>query len=153
MKECRSCGNVKSLDQFHKNKRHKLGVSNECKFCRSSHQKESFRAKWFQKTTLLKKSECKKKGLPFDLDAEFLESIWTDFCPVFGKAFVRHDKTSPWCPALDRLDPTKGYVKGNVIWISSRANRIKYDATLDELRQLVRFLEGATTIPQGSTLK
>lgn len=36
-------------------------------------------------------------------------------------------------------------------WISGRANRIKYDATLDELKQIVAWVERVTTIPQGST--
>ena len=36
-------------------------------------------------------------------------------------------------------------------WISGRANRIKYDATLDELKQIVVWVERVTTIPQGST--
>jgi hypothetical protein len=44
-------------------------------------------------------------------------------------------------PSLDRIDPTKGYVPGNVWIISQRANRIKNNATLSELKALVRNLE------------
>ena len=54
---------------------------------------------------------------------------------------------------LDRFDPHKGYVKGNVAWISGRANRIKYDASLEELKQIVNWMERVTTIPKGSTPK
>lgn len=54
---------------------------------------------------------------------------------------------------LDRLDPNKGYVIGNVSWISGRANRIKYNATVEELRAIADWMERATTIPQGSTPK
>ncbi|WKV17107.1 hypothetical protein [Salmonella phage PKM.Hi.22.6] len=46
---------------------------------------------------------------------------------------------------LDRLDPNKGYVRGNVTWLSGRANRIKYDASLTELRLLVSWMESVTT--------
>jgi hypothetical protein len=46
-------------------------------------------------------------------------------------------------PSLDRIDSSLGYVKGNVWVISWRANHIKTDATLDELRLLVTGLENA----------
>jgi hypothetical protein len=42
---------------------------------------------------------------------------------------------------LDRVDNTKGYVKGNVIVVSRRANVLKKDATLNELRQLADYYE------------
>lgn len=42
---------------------------------------------------------------------------------------------------LDRLVPSKGYVKGNVRWISRRANRIKSDATIDELKKILKYVE------------
>ena len=38
-------------------------------------------------------------------------------------------------------------------WISGRANRIKYDASIEELRQIVDWMERVTTIPKGSTSK
>jgi hypothetical protein len=34
-----------------------------------------------------------------------------------------------------------GYVRGNVTIISNRANRIKNDASLDEVRKVVSWLE------------
>lgn len=43
-------------------------------------------------------------------------------------------------PSLDRKDPAKGYVKGNVWVISYRANAIKQDATLAELLAFVTRL-------------
>lgn len=46
---------------------------------------------------------------------------------------------------LDRLDPKLGYTEGNVAWISARANRIKYDATTTELRQIADWMESVTT--------
>jgi hypothetical protein len=38
--------------------------------------------------------------------------------------------------------PSLGYVPGNIRVISMRANRIKTDATADELRAVLRYMEG-----------
>ena len=44
-------------------------------------------------------------------------------------------------PSIDRIDPKKGYVKDNIIVVSMRANRIKTDATVDEIRKVADFYE------------
>lgn len=41
--------------------------------------------------------------------------------------------------SVDRIDNTKGYVPGNVIVVSYRANRIKSDADTTELLKIARF--------------
>ena len=153
MKQCNVCQEVKPLSQFHKSKTNRLGVNPACKPCRSSIQAGKYRANWFHKVAVLKKSWCKKNGIPFDLDGQYLESLWTPTCPAFGTEFVMHDKKNDFSPALDRLVPELGYVKGNVVWLSARANRIKYDASVEELKMVLAYVEGATTIPEGSTLK
>ena len=145
MKECKNCKQLLPLSAYHKAKDKKHGVESLCKSCRKEKAAEMYKENWFHLTTQLKKSFCKSQNIPFDLDAEYLASIWTDTCPVYDVKFVKHDKLHPHSPALDRLDPSKGYVKGNVVYISARANRIKYDATVAELRQLADWFEGATT--------
>jgi len=52
---------------------------------------------------------------------------------------IGNGKRTDGSATLDRVLPDLGYVPGNVIVISFRANRIKNDATLDELRLLVEF--------------
>lgn len=98
----------------------------------------------FHYSSQVKKSECKRKQIPFDLDGEYLESIWTDNCPILGlplkKPFEESGRGSVSTAHLDRRDPDKGYVKGNVAWISGRANRIKYDATPHELQSILDWM-------------
>ena len=62
-------------------------------------------------------------------------------CPVFGM-ILRRAKGRPKdnSPTLDRIIPSKGYVKGNVWVISMRANMIKSNATLRELERVVKAL-------------
>lgn len=43
-------------------------------------------------------------------------------------------------PSLDRVDNTRGYVPGNVLVISWKANQIKSNATLAELESIVAWL-------------
>lgn len=67
-------------------------------------------------------------------------------CPVLGirlnyDRYVAEKKSGPLpdSPSFDRVDPTKGYVKGNVIVVSLQANRIKSNATIDELCKVASF--------------
>ena len=89
------------------------------------------------------KHRAKKLGLPFNLTPD--DIIIPEFCPVFGTklqvAVVRHDDNSP---ALDRVIPEFGYVKGNVCVISQRANVLKRDASLDEIEKLACYLRRIT---------
>lgn len=106
----------------------------------------------FRMYAITKRSWCRKREVAFEVSGEYLESIWTGTCPVFGTKLNipmkdARGRGSDHTAHLDRLEPSLGYVKGNVAWLSGRANRIKYDATLGELKQLVEWMERATTIP------
>lgn len=153
MKQCKLCGQLKPLSEYHTQRTNKDGLDKRCKPCRKTLAAEEYKNKWFKNTFILKRSYCKQRNIPFDLTPEYLESIWTDKCPVFGFEFEKHNKISDKSPALDRLNPKFGYIKGNVVYISARANRIKYDATVEELRRIADWLEGATTRSKDRTLK
>jgi len=89
------------------------------------------------------RGRAKARGLPFDDDYSDLLPPPTH-CPVLG---VPLDYTvgrgrSGNAPSIDRIDNTKGYVRGNRIVVSDRANRIKCDATVDELEAVARFYRG-----------
>lgn len=103
-------------------------------------------AKPFHMYFIAKRGECRTKGFECDLDADYLESIWTGTCPVFGCEIAKPfsagvGKGSTYTAHLDRHEPSKGYVKGNVSWISGRANRIKYDASIEELEKIVHYMK------------
>jgi hypothetical protein len=87
-----------------------------------------------------RKSRAKKMGIEFDISAKDIEI--TEFCPLLG---VKLEFSGvPWNPnglSVDRIDPKKGYIKGNVWIISYRANRIKNDASLEELLMISQNLK------------
>lgn len=93
------------------------------------------------------RQRARKLDVPFDLTVEdvgvLLAAALT--CPVLGMPLVfslgngsggRDDS-----PSFDRFIPTLGYIRGNVSVISNRANRMKYDASLAELKLLVAWME------------
>lgn len=84
------------------------------------------------------RSRARRDNVPFDITYEYLEQIATDECPVFGIRFewgasnLGKGQTKQNCPTLDRILPDKGYVKGNVAFISYKANRIKDNGTMQD---------------------
>ena len=63
-------------------------------------------------------------------------------CPILGVELKYKGGDSS--PSVDRIVPHLGYVKGNVQIISMRANRIKNDATPDELRKVADYMQRIT---------
>ena len=96
------------------------------------------------------KTRAKQKQWDFDLDVEHLESIATDHCPVDGKTFdwdrkMTEDSTLDLAvPSLDRIDSSKGYIKGNVKIIGKNWNSKKSNMSLDDLLLLVDYVRNAT---------
>ena len=97
------------------------------------------------------RSRAQLQHLAFDISPD--DVVIPETCPVFGfklesaygKGIGRGAQNAqPNSPTLDRLEPAKGYVKGNIYVISQRANVLKRDASLQELEQLVCWLRRVT---------
>lgn len=87
------------------------------------------------------KKRAKENGLEFNLTIDDIHIPAK--CPVLGFPLVIGGRlrSQIWnSPSLDRCDNTMGYVKGNVRVISHRANGLKSDATLDEIRRVARYM-------------
>lgn len=94
---------------------------------------------WYRETSIYRKrfSRWKYKGekSKWEWNLEFEDLEFPTHCPLLGLELLYtggRGQTSENA-SLDRIDPTVGYVKGNVWIISYRANRLKNDATLEEL--------------------
>lgn len=85
------------------------------------------------------KHRAKHKKLDFDLKPEDISIPST--CPLLGIPLQKGvGRIHPGSPSLDRIDPSKGYIKGNVWVISYRANQIKNDASPRELIHIGNIL-------------
>ena len=64
-----------------------------------------------------------------------------NYCPVLGISLVYDNKKRPQdnSASVDRIDNTKGYVSGNVHVISMKANRLKSNATVEELLKVANY--------------
>lgn len=89
------------------------------------------------------RESAKRRGIEFNLD--ITDIIIPEVCPVLGiKLASRNDgRKGPQqsSPSLDRKDPAKGYIKGNVQVISHRANTLKNNATLEELELVLAHMK------------
>ena len=99
---------------------------------------------------LYDKKRSGEKNLEFDLDRQFLKDLYAnmpDKCPILGIELKRPEIGSSGrtildsSPSLDRINPKKGYTKDNVKIISNLANRIKQDATVDQIEKVWKYLK------------
>lgn len=78
------------------------------------------------------KKRAKVKGIDFNITKEDL--LVPEICPILEIPIKFGDKSCYFnSPTLDRIDVTKGYVKGNVRIISMLANSMKNAATIEQL--------------------
>lgn len=76
-----------------------------------------------------------------DFSITLQDIIVPEFCPILGiklKVNVGQPKEDSY--SVDRINPSNGYIPGNIHIISYRANRIKNDATVKELELLFNYL-------------
>ena len=90
------------------------------------------------------RARARHAGVPFELSEEDFEI--PPVCPVLGMVLKpgrgRRGPTEA-SPTLDRITPSRGYVRGNIVVVSWRANRLKSDATMLELETIVRWYREA----------
>jgi hypothetical protein len=147
-KRCCTCREILHITKFAKASASKDGVQGACQKCmnkavRKHNQKDPIKSQVRQMLYAAERRAL-KKGLNFDINFDYVRLLVVSDCPVLGMPLQwscdRGD--SPLClsgsPSLDRIDPQKGYVKGNVWIISHRANMIKSNATHEELKLVAK---------------
>lgn len=97
-----------------------------------------------QRTFWACKHRAKKANVPFSITRQDLIDMFPadNLCPVLKIPFVWGTKNNKeLSPSLDRMIPELGYVKGNIKFISYKANRIKNDSTVEILENLIKYMK------------
>lgn len=158
LKKCRKCGEEKLPTDFYLDKRRKDGLTPYCKPCHSSYKPnkekhQEWHAKWYKETKqanpalfMWKQAKNRAKylynNLEFSIKVE--DIVIPERCPYLDMLFIPLDRE--WGYSLDRIDSSKGYIPSNIRVISYKANRMKSNATEQEL---ISFAKGVLAVHQG----
>lgn len=139
---CVKCGVEKEVTEFRLAKKKEASYYDttvSCKACHAAYMREHRYNNKANQMIIDARCRAKKHGIIFDLD--YGDVSIPDLCPLLGIPIIKgkgsHDANSP---SLDRIDPALGYTKDNVWVVSHRANKIKNDATVDELYTIANNL-------------
>ena len=162
-KLCKACEKILHFKSFRKIKANKTGPNKgrfqgwtdseggkrftTCSQCEKDRFNKRYRVNPIPQLISGFRNRAKKQNVPFNLTVEDMKDLIknaADVCPALGvkmeiaKLFAND---SNYSPSFDRIDPKKGYTKSNIVIVSNRANRIKSDATVDEIRKVADFYE------------
>ena len=83
------------------------------------------------------KRRARIKGLEFNIEVS--DITIPKICPILEVPLVLGTKGNyEYTPSLDRIDNSKGYIKGNIMVISKKANSMKNSASLQELKNFCK---------------
>jgi len=172
MKWCNGCSMFLTYKSFTTNNARYDGLSSLCKTCSnarpSAQRHNNTRAierhtpeGWMKWALSQKKAECRKNGMDFDIDIDYLRDIYErqgGLC-IYAKVKLEFGTTSLRSASLERLDSEIGYVRGNVVLASKAMNWAKNNASeadflvfiLDMLAGVSKYvrLEAKVTNPNG----
>jgi hypothetical protein len=93
---------------------------------------------------LARKHTANRNGISFTIEFEQIEQ--PTHCPILGLELNYNwsglNRRDPAKASIDKVDPNKGYVAGNVFVISWRANKLKSDMSLQELENILKYIKG-----------
>ena len=155
---CIKCSQWLDISKFYKDKNISTGLKSYCKTCQkksmSSSEGLADRRERARKRKTANPERCmwyaakdraKRFKIPFSIKVSDI-SI-PKYCPIFGIKLEYGDKTTTnSSPSLDKVIPALGYIPGNVAVISYSANRLKRDASLEDMKRIVRYMTKYTNV-------
>jgi hypothetical protein len=85
------------------------------------------------------KKRAANKGIEFNIEID--DIVIPEYCPLLNVKLEYGTKDNYlFTPSLDRIDVTKGYIKGNIAVISNLANSMKNCATTEQLFIFIKNL-------------
>lgn len=147
LKQCGRCKQRKTQSHFYKSQNSRDGLQNRCKICVNQatklyirkHREElrekrkkyaSNRPEWVLWTEA--KRRAHREDLPFTIIVS--DVTIPSYCPALGIPLRKvGGRITANSPSIDRFLPSLGYTSGNIRVISYLANRIKTNATADQV--------------------
>ncbi len=166
-KWCFKCLSWLEVNFFQKAKHVQGGYAKTCRNCRQMYMRKAedsrkLKSRKFYETTnqlpsiklrsMLSAAQhrANKHNLDFNLDIEYLAKLWND---QNGKCFYTNlpmkwakDRVSFWSPSLDKLDPTKGYTKNNVVLTLFAVNSFKQEMKASDFIKFVNDIDWRKTL-------
>ena len=104
---------------------------------------KKWRHKNLQKVLLSSaKRNAKNNNREFDITLE--DIVIPTHCPILGIELTFGGKRNNSSYSVDRIDNSKGYIKGNIQIMSWLANRMKSDATKEQLVKFATYILNLT---------
>lgn len=87
------------------------------------------------------RARAKRLGQDFNIDIS--DIVIPQRCPILDiPIIITRGRYTENGPSLDRIDNSKGYVKGNVRIVSCKANKHKADLSLEDIERLYKYSKG-----------
>ena len=109
-----------------------------CRACLKDHVKE--RSNDVAKDLYSKSRDAaKQKGRDYNLTKEYIEHLLKvqDYKCAYSKINFNYNIKN-YIPSVDRIDSSKGYIEGNVQWVTYQANLSKHVMTMEQLYEFCR---------------
>ena len=139
MKTCSKCKEKKPETTEFFPTREKGNFRADCRDCYYAYR-ESMRDN-YTKTNMIKeaRNRAKAKGLEFNLNSKNI--VWPTHCPILGIK-LEHNKgiSKDNSYTIDRIDNTRGYTLDIIQIISMIANKIKTNATPEQVYTVGKYM-------------
>ncbi len=137
---CRDCTNAKRRTWRTTDLEATRQKDAEAYYAKKDRQIRLAPAEWMWKVS---RARARRDGTVFTITAR--DICIPTHCPILGLELLppgpmRRGAERDRIASLDRLRPADGYVPGNVAVISLRANRLKNDATVEELERIASWM-------------
>jgi hypothetical protein len=151
LRRCRQCKRSKHFKEFRRAQSELDGRAPMCRECEQVAARVKAKISAMRRHVvntakrLWTSSRSRAKEDKLEHTISVSDIVLPKLCPYLGvpldyrHPILRGSRRSFNSPSLDRIDNTKGYIPGNVQVISDLANRMKQDATIE---QLIAFAHG-----------
>lgn len=102
--------------------------------------RKSYVKNWEKVSVHSAKTRARVKGLPFDLDVEWIREKFALGCAVTGLPLDPNGSKTPWTVHVDRIVPENGYTKDNCRLVCACYNLAKKHWTDADVLKMARNL-------------